>query len=224
MLFPAMVSLGVLTAHLLTVHRARRLGLDVALANRIVAWVLVLGFLGAVVGKWIYRPDPLWRPIAGLSSFGGMLGGLSGAALCLGRSAVKRGDALRYCNALAYAFPFGWVFGRGGCALVHDHPGLPAVGWLTHLFADGRRYDLGLIELVFFAAPVALLFAWMARRDHNFAALLLMLYAPFRLALDRLHENPPRIGLLTVDQAGALVLLTLGLWFWYQDRNVPSAP
>ncbi|MCL1927114.1 MAG: prolipoprotein diacylglyceryl transferase, partial [Syntrophorhabdaceae bacterium] len=32
-------------------------------------------------------------------------------------------EQIRYLDVAAYTFPFGWLFGRLGCAMAHDHPG-----------------------------------------------------------------------------------------------------
>ncbi len=57
---------------------------------------------------------------------------------------------------VAWAFPFGWVFGRIGCALVQDHPGVWSSSWLAVQYPGGSRYDLAVLE-VFLLPVLALL-------------------------------------------------------------------
>jgi phosphatidylglycerol---prolipoprotein diacylglyceryl transferase len=234
LLFAACVSMGVLLAHLVLLRHCTAHGLDPRLANRMVAAALAGGMLAAHVAKFLYHParllsDPsiLFGATAGISSFGGIAGGLLCGIAMLRASSVP---VLDYIDALAYAFPFGWILGRLGCVLVGDHPGLAAHGWFTRDFDGVSRYDLGLIELVLFTLPVAGLFIWLsgtARRSGFYLTLFLVGYGPFRILLDQLHEQPPRYGPLSVDQWFGLLLtaagLGIGLWLWRQPAG-PNPP
>lgn len=214
-------------AHLTLLRRAAEQGLETRLVNRMVAAALAGGLLAAHLAKFLYEPamllrDPsiVLRTTAGISSFGGIAGGLLCAIAILraGRSPV-----LVYLDALAYAFPFGWVLGRTGCVVVQDHPGVAATGWLARDFAGVSRYDLGLIELVGFALPLAALFWWCGRQSRRvgfYSATFFTLYGPFRVLLDGLHEQPPRYGPLSVDQWFGLLLTAAGLALW---RWLPPA-
>jgi phosphatidylglycerol:prolipoprotein diacylglycerol transferase len=186
--------------------------------------------LAAHLAKFLYEPalllsDPwvIFRATAGISSFGGIAGGLLCGIAMLRASGVP---VLAYIDALAYAFPFGWMLGRLGCVLVGDHPGIAAGGWFTRDFEGVSRYDLGLLELVLFAMPVAGLFTWLgtkARGRGFFVVLFFVAYGPFRLVLDQLHEQPPRYGPLSVDEWFGLLLtaagLAIGLWLWRQPAG-----
>jgi phosphatidylglycerol:prolipoprotein diacylglycerol transferase len=131
------------------------------------------------------------------------------------------------------------VFGRAACALKHDHPGAAASegAWLAVAFpspeeaqdwiANKRfglleghtpRYDLGLLELLF-TLVLAVVFAilWRRRlRAGMHMALLCLLYAPVRFALDflRMPESDggdSRYAALTPAQWSCIVLLGCGL-------------
>jgi phosphatidylglycerol:prolipoprotein diacylglycerol transferase len=108
--FGTLVVLGILTGHTLLVRRARQeqLGSPAVIEGFAVslgAGALLLGFLGE-------------RLTGGLSSVAGALGALA-AALVYAR--IFRLDLLRLADALASAFPAGWLLARLGCAAVHDH-------------------------------------------------------------------------------------------------------
>lgn len=99
---------------------------------------------------WFYHPEELSRgPLQilkvwdGLSSFGGLLGGLVAAALFFRR----RGIAFRpYGDALALGVAPGWAVARLGCFAVQDHPGVKTDFFLAVAFRDGARHDLGLYD------------------------------------------------------------------------------
>ncbi|WP_437287223.1 prolipoprotein diacylglyceryl transferase family protein [Sorangium sp. So ce406] len=73
-----------------------------------------------------------------LSSFGGFLGAVVGAAVFLRRHRARLGGrAWRYVDAIAHAHPFGWTVGRFGCFLAYDHPGKVTTFFLGQQSTDG---------------------------------------------------------------------------------------
>src|SRR5688572_6172816 len=112
-------------------RRAAGDGLEPMVADRMVTWILIGGFIGAhLVDRLIYFPgETLADPISllkfwdGLSSFGGFVGAVAGALLFFRRE--RSLPRWRYLDAVAYGFPFGWIFGRLGCTVALDHPGKP---------------------------------------------------------------------------------------------------
>ena len=226
--FALLVSLGVLVAHFLLLGRAARQALVRSWAAELSLTMVTLGLAGSVLFKLLYRPDLLadvgcagaLRYLPGISSFGGLFGALGGAWLYLAWRRIRGQDRLRYLDLVGFAFPFGFAFGRLGCALVHDHPGRRAEGWLTVAYPDGARYDLGLLELLFLIS-VCGLFKWLdrhPRRPGFFLATVLLIYGPFRVALDRLHVDPPRYGGLPVDVWAGVTVFSLGLYFWRRSQ------
>lgn len=218
--FPALVSLGVAVGHAIIVNQVKRSGLDVGRAHRLVFSIVAAGFAAAVAANLLYYPERFAADASnrtlpiGLSSFGGLLGAIAGAVGYFRVAGLSGVAAWRYWNLVGYAFPFGWTFGRLGCSVVHDHPGIRASGLFTHAFPDGQRYDLGRIELVLFVLPVTVWFWWLKRRPGrppNFPALFLLLYGPFRLLLDLLNQSPPRYWGITVDQMGSVTAVMIGL-------------
>ena len=117
----------------MTQQRFRRLGLDPAVGQRLGAWVLGGGILGAHLFSVLFyfphklRDDPwlllrLWEDI---SSFGGILGGVAGALLFFATRASAEDRIARwaYLDGVAFVFPTTLAIGRFGCTLAHDHPG-----------------------------------------------------------------------------------------------------
>jgi phosphatidylglycerol:prolipoprotein diacylglycerol transferase len=117
-------------------------------------------------------------------------------------------------DAVAYGFPFGWIFGRLGCFVAFDHPGLATHFVLGERYLDGVvRHNLGLDEALFIAV-VAGLFLVLGRKPLPagfFVGLLGVLYAPVRFGLDALRIDDARYWGLTPAQYGAVGLFLVGL-------------
>ena len=198
--FGTLVATGVYLGALLAMRYAKKRELHVQAFSSFMFWVLVFGFVGGhVLDEIFYHPaqvvrDPmsLLRIWAGLSSFGGFTGGLIGAFAFKYRFNIKR--ILPFAEIMGAAFPLGWVFGRMGCSVVHDHPGLPSKLWFAVKYVDGSggRFDLGLYEMLFavIVAIVALVLARKAWPPGFFLGWTMLAYAPVRFALDFLRAKP----------------------------------
>jgi phosphatidylglycerol---prolipoprotein diacylglyceryl transferase len=196
-------------------------------------WVLVWGF---AISHWMsvaaqagrVHEDPLvvvqfWN---GISSVGGFFGAWAGMVWFLKRHGEP---LLVYADLLIYGLLVGWVFGRLGCSLVHDHPGKiasPAAWLAVGPWPDGTlRHDLGLYELVFTVALWAIadfLFRWKRARPGVLTGLTALAYAPVRFALDFLRADAPVRGVssmpdvryfgLTAAQYFTITFFLVGLW------------
>lgn len=146
--FGVLVALGVTIGVSLATKRARQRGLDLAELNSFLGWILGMGFLGGhMLDEIFYHPaEVVQRPWSllflweGLSSFGGFTGALIGAIfwkylkaaepLRLGPFQLPRWNRrpvpapmLPWADLILSIFPVAWIFGRGGCSVVHDHKG-----------------------------------------------------------------------------------------------------
>src|SRR5262249_37759254 len=152
----------------------------------------------------------------GMSSFGGFAGALLGLTLYYGRT---RRPWLPMADLLAQALVIGWVFGRLGCTLVHDHIGMPSEFLLAVRFSDGPRHDLGLYELLYTVlvlVPAVVVLNRRARPPGTSVAVLALLYAPARFLLDFLRQTDlpgadVRYLGLTMAQYGCIVLAGIGI-------------
>lgn len=218
--FGVLVVVGILLGGHLLRRRAASTGLEPARADQLLGWLLVPGFLGAhLVDRLVYFPDrtladpwSLLKVWQGLSSSGGFLGAVLGAALWA-RRGHARGRVWEYLDAVAHAFPAGWFFGRLGCFVAYDHPGLPTTFALGQRYSDGVvRHNLGLEEALLMI-PIGALMALAARRRHGpgfLVGLLALLYAPVRFALDFLRVADTRYLGLTPAQHAMVALLLIG--------------
>lgn len=215
--FGLLVATGVYVGAWAALRQARRVGLDEGRMVSFITWVVGVGFLLAHLLEVLFcRPDRilddplvLLRLWDGISSFGGFIGGVVGALLWRLRTGER---FFRYADAVASALPVGWVLGRAGCAVAHDHPGLLSDAWFAVQFPDGGRFDLGLYEMVLML-PLAAASLWLRRAPRPagfFLALISLYYAPVRFCLDFLRAYDARYWGLTPAQWGSIALLFVG--------------
>jgi phosphatidylglycerol:prolipoprotein diacylglycerol transferase len=210
--FGVLVLCGVFIGRTMILRRAARLGLSAQTADRLCLCMLVCGFIGAHLYKALYEPRGILRDWAGIASFGGLLGGLLGGVWWMWRQRMPRAERIQLLDIFAFCFPFAWAFGRLGCTLAHDHPGVLTTSWLAVRYPEGARYDLGLIELMF-TLVLAVLFLVLDRKPRPpglFFSLLWILYGGFRIWLDTLHEEPIRYFGVTPDQFGGMAAVVWG--------------
>ena len=230
--FGALVALGVFLSFRLAMRQAARHGLPRATMESFFTWILAGGFIGGhVFDVILYHPDKvlkakdfltavqelvfIWRSQA---SFGGFMGAALGLIAWKYRFKVK--DALPYCEVGGSSFPLGWIFGRMGCSVAHDHPGMLSDAWFAVQYPGGARFDLGLYEMLF-TIPLALSFLYLMRRPRPwgfYLGLMCTAYAPTRFAMDFLRakdvrDSDPRHLGLTPAQWLAMGLLAVGIYF-----------
>jgi phosphatidylglycerol---prolipoprotein diacylglyceryl transferase len=236
--FGTLVAIGVYLGAWLAVRQGKRLGLEERTLVSFIFWVVLTGFLlGHVLDILLYYPgrlkdDPLSliRVWDGLSSFGGFAGAIIGALLFKWRHKVK---VLPYADVVASAFPVGWFFGRAGCSLAHDHPGIHSDAWFAVQYPGGARFDLGLYEMVL-TLPLAIAFLILRQRPRPwgfYIGTMSVAYAPTRFALDFLRardtrEADVRYLALTPAQWLCFALLAFGaamLWYALTHQTGPKA-
>jgi phosphatidylglycerol---prolipoprotein diacylglyceryl transferase len=238
--FGILVATAVLIGIWLARWRAPKHGIDRDKLESFINWMLAGGFLGAhVLDTIFYHPEELLRrPWSllfiweGLSSFGGFVGALCG--ILLWRKFRAKGEPLLpYADLILSVFPISWIFGRAGCAVVHDHKGKLAdePNLLTVAFPDGPHYDLGLLEM-FYAIFISAVVISLWRRPRpvgTYAGVTAILYAPIRFMLDflRVSTGPtgdPRYFGLTPAQWASVGLLVLGVMILTRalSRRPPS--
>lgn len=131
--FGVLVAAAMLAGSHLAIRRCRREGLETGIAMDLVFYTLLAGLAGAHLfavlayfpGELRKNPLLLLKFWENISSFGGIAGAVLGIWLFFRWKApgLPAETKWRYLEAIAFAFPFGWVFGRLGCAMAHDHPG-----------------------------------------------------------------------------------------------------
>jgi len=223
--FDVLVALAVVAGALVAERRAQRMGLDRRVIVDVVLWAVIPGFIGShLYSVLAYFPervaaDPwvLLNLFAGMSSFGGFVGGALGVIYFFRR---RRLDLWSYSDPIAYGFTFAWIFGRLGCTVAFDHPGhltdfflaMPYPG--TAALPAGLRHNLGFYEFLWAVALFAFLFSQRRRRHYPgwTVVVFLLTYVPVRFAFDFLREVDRRYAGLTPGQWAALGLGTVGLY------------
>jgi phosphatidylglycerol:prolipoprotein diacylglycerol transferase len=240
--FGTLVALGVYAGSACAVRQARRLGMNERVMVSFLTWIVIASFVfGHVFDALSYYPDDVRRdPLMllrlweGLSSFGGFAGALIGG---FAWRVWHRTPILAYSDVVASAFPVSWSFGRLGCSLAHDHPGLKSEAFYAVRYPGGGRLDLGLYELLI-TLPLMAVFLGLARKPRPwgfYAGAMCSYYAPLRFLLDFLRARPgesagpfavagdARYFSLTPAQWGCLPLFALGVGLYLHSRRAGSA-
>lgn len=231
--FGVLVALGVYVGGLVAMRIGRKRGIPGPLMARYMFWVLATAFAcGHVLDAIFYHPArvmhypwTLLRLWDGMSSFGGFIGAALGTFLFKWR---YKTPVLPFADTMAAAFPVGWTLGRAGCAIVHDHKGMPSDLWFAVAFKDGGRFDLGLYEMVF-AFVMAIVCLHLARKPKPpgfFLGFTMLAYAPVRFCMDFLRARPgdgPTADMryfdLTPAQWASFAMVAAGFWLLYRAAN-----
>ena len=242
--FGTLVALGLYTGTLCALRVARRRGVNERAMVSFLTWIVISSFFfGHVLDTLSYYPqealkDPLslLRLWEGLSSFGGFTGCIFGGVAW---RLWHKTPILAYSDVVASCFPVSWTFGRLGCSIAHDHPGIRSDAWFAVRYPDGGRIDLGLLELLV-TIPLMLVFFRLLRKPRPwgyFAGVMCAYYAPLRFLLDFLREKAgvhvenalvaggdARYAGLTPAQWGCVPLFVLGVVLLRRSRTTGMEP
>jgi phosphatidylglycerol---prolipoprotein diacylglyceryl transferase len=244
--FGILVATGVVLGTRVAERQAMAWGIHPAYVSDFATHVVVIGFIACYFLNGVFyetetlleileNPSLLFKKWLGLSSFGGFVGAALGIFVWHKR---RKLPVLHLSDIVAWVFPLGWIFGRLGCFVVHDHPGAQTTFFLGVENWEGQegviRHDLGLYE-VFWSITVFAIF-WSMRNLKNrptglFVALLPLLYTPYRFGLDFLRatdvSNPDTrfLGLTPGHYASiGFFLFSLAFLQWVRKRGVVEAP
>jgi phosphatidylglycerol:prolipoprotein diacylglycerol transferase len=219
--FPLLVAVAIVVQFQIVMRRAPARGIPLRMASSLAGHAILLGLLGAHLFElFVYDPerllaDPiaLFTPWRGISSLGGMLGGLLGLAWLMHRRRLPTALRVRFVDCLMFALPFTLAVGRAGCALQHDHPGVSSQHWLAVAFPEGPRFDLGLLEFLYLL-PMCAVFLVADRRprpDGFYIGLFFALYGPVRFAMDALRVGDVRYFGWTPGQYLSVLAALIGV-------------
>lgn len=221
--------------------RGIKRGLDVRDVVDGIVFTVAMGFIvGHLVHVLAYHPEKyaadgfmsLVRIWEGFSSFGGFLGAVMGNVLFY--RVIRPRSYLEHADVVMYGFPFAWIFGRAGCAIVHDHIGRKtdfflAVDFESKFPGMGVRHDLGLYESLFAMVIAAIFFALRNRpmKAGSYMVLWCIIYSPVRFCMDFLRNTDlknqdVRWASLTPAQWGCIVMFGAGLAMANYLRSQPK--
>jgi len=166
----------------------------------------------------------------GLSSFGGLVGAMLAFVIALKRKKIKKEFLSVYGNIISYSALFGWMIGRIGCLMIHDHLGKESTSFLAFNSPSGQRLDMAFLEILYLI-PLAIVFLILKRkkREDLFAALLFVYYGILRFILDFWRADASfatgdvRYLGLTPAQYFAMVLVVFGVFLYRKTRVFKKA-
>ncbi len=206
--------------------------LDVETARWLGVRLVVWGFIGAVALDIVFYQWPRfledpWKTARALpiSSYGAIV---TSCVAFFYYSWRKGLDRRRWGDMAAWGVSGGWLLGRLGCAVAHDHPGLktdspfgvnfPPLRYpLERSNEVIRAHDLGLDEFflwILLVVLVVLLERWRRRWPGFLIGALALAYSIPRFLFEFLRpsETDPRYLGLTFAQWASLGVLLTGLW------------
>lgn len=211
-IFGLLVAIGVLLGGWLVRRWGDKHGLNDDHTRGMLGWTMICGFIGAHVfdvlayqhEKLMEDPLLLFKIWAGISSYGGIIGGFLGFLYYVRRHGLS---AAAYADAGIWGFVPGFTFGRLGCTVVHDHIGARASEdffLATYYSADaiqryrfdlpepGFYHNLGFYEFLYMLFLCLLLVGlsrWKSRPVGLLSPAIGAAYAPVRFGLDFLRVN-----------------------------------
>lgn len=231
--YGVLLMVGILMGNWLVRRRAKRLGIETGEIQNAVIWAVAGGFIGAhLLEILFYQPElierdgfivilEIWK---GLSSFGGFIGGLIASYVYFRR--LNR-PYLVHVALILEGLVIGWIFGRLGCTLAHDHIGRRTSFFLAFNYSSGPRHNLGFYEfllalIVLF--PITLLFHRDRIKSAIYVAAISLIYGSVRFCLDFLRATDvPGADLrywgLTAAQFGCIALLGVGVWMFFKAQG-----
>ncbi len=236
--FGVLVALGFLVGSRIAMDRARRLGLDPEMINRLVGWLVIGTFVGGHVGyglmyapeEYLANPALFLRVWDGLSSFGGFI---ACVPLAIYFFKSNKLPVWPYLDCLAHGMAVGWFLGRMGCFVAHDHPG-PETDFYLGVYGvcpPGHNkmpavacHDMGLYEAMWSVSMFGI-FAALDRvpRVPGFYALLLgFAYGPVRFFLDAFRPevtDAHYAGLTPAQWLSVVVTVLCAGWLFQRIRS-----
>ena len=231
-LFGILIAAGVLLGTWLARKYCERNGLDQDTLQYFGLRLIIWGFIGAHVFNTIFYDlhafieDP-WATTKklGISSYGAALSGTIAFFYYAWKLKLEK---RRWGDMAAWGAAGGWLFGRLGCALVHDHVGFKTDSPFGVDFPPMkypwdksdeviRAHDLGLYEFLLWIAllvMVVLLERWKGRKPGFLMGMLALVYSVPRFFFEFLRPEvtDPRYAGLTFAQWASIAAFLTGAY------------
>jgi phosphatidylglycerol:prolipoprotein diacylglycerol transferase len=243
-LFGILLAIGVLFGSWMARKYCERNGLDEETLRWFGIRLIVWGFIGSFVlntvfyewDAFVHDPWDVTKKL-GISSYGAMV--VSSIAFMV-YTHIKKLDRRKWADMAAWGAAGGWLFGRLGCAVVHDHVGSKtdfalAVDFPPRRFpfekvpTTIRAHDLGLYEFFLWCVilvVLVLLERWKGRRPGFLMGVMAVIYSVPRFLFEFLRPEitDPRYGGLTFAQWSAIAMFLVGLYLLFAPIKNPNEP
>ena len=255
--FGILVAVGVMAGARVAQNKAARDGFDPEVINQLLGWIIAGVLIGGHLGHLLfYYPeqmadDPakfvaMFKTLAsgslpsmselpavlnvfgGLSSYGGFIATVTLMAIFFRKNNL---DFWTYGDPVAYGMMTGWMFGRLGCFVAHDHPGVETDFYLgvygicpdSYGSSTIACHDLGLYEAIWSGA-MAVLFMFkdkVPRHPGYYVGWICVSYGPIRFFMDRFRhiETDTRYFGLTPAQYFSVAVTVLGIYILRKNRH-----
>lgn len=228
--FALLVSCALIFGTAFCVYRGKQAGYSTFSTIEMTLYVAIPAYLGShVLLIVMYYPEKILQdPLVllgvnsglGLSSIGGLMSGVLAFYLYL-RMTGQVHKWRELGDIVIQGFIIAWIFGRTGCSIVHDHPGIHSDFFLAVQYPDGARHDLGLYELMytlFVLVPVSFFIAKKGYPAGYQLATFCLLYGLYRLPTDYLRIIDTRYFGWTPAQYASVLLFVIA-WLIYRNAN-----
>ena len=215
------MALGILTSFAIIWKRAAKFGMDKSTALDLAFYLVLFGLIGArLFHVFLYEADyflqnpvdilKIWQ--GGMSSWGGIVGAIGAFLWFFRRGKISRDRMLASADLFSFGALYGWLVGRLGCLMIHDHLGRLSDSWLTIQTASGSRIETTLLEILYLI-PLALIFFFVREKKlpdgFYFYALvtyygLLRFYLDFFRATDISNADARFLGLTPAQYFGII--------------------
>lgn len=230
------VAFGVLLALYIVDIRAKQLKLkrrefllDMSL------WMIVSGIIFSRIFEILfYAPQfyfshpfemiQIWH--GGLSSFGGFFGAAFAFFIFTKRKKISTVELYKIGDILSFAALYGWMVGRIGCFMIHDHWGAHANCPLAMQTPDGPRLEMAFLEILGLI-PLAIIFYFNRKKERpfsSFTGIAFMYYAVLRFVLDFFRATDilafdSRYFGLTPGHYSAILLFACGVYIYSNGKK-----
>ncbi len=219
--YGVMMAATILSGVAVALRMGPRLGVPAAELDRLAVPFLLLTFIGARLGYVISHPGEFTSPAeivriwhGGLASHGALIGGF----FALWWASRRRGLPLwSLADATVWAVPLGNIFVRFGNFMNGELYGdVTTVPWaVTFPGVAGPRHPLQIYEMLLAVIILAITLPLARRRKFpgQLFWTVLILVSLGRIGLDLFRSEDRVVGVLTLGQIPAALLLLAGVWF-----------
>jgi len=225
-----LIAIGIISALLLSLYRAKKIGASTDAIQDLCMYGLAGGFIGAKLLFWITEfPKIIHNPnyiIETLSSgfvvYGGLIGGIAtGYAYCK----IKNLNFLLYLDLVVPSIALAQGFGRIGCFETGCCYGRETDSAFSIIFQNSLSAPNG-ISLIptqlfssagnFIIAGVLLYFSSKFKRKGQVAGLYMVLYSIGRFIIEIFRgDQRGNVGTLSTSQFICIFMFLLGAYFFY---------